>query len=56
MLHSLPESDCEWKDVDEGIDLEHAEEEHSEVFECFGEEVPEEAKIRSLVWDTQAAG
>ena len=45
----LPESDCEWDDVDESIDLEDTEEENSEVLKCLGEEVPEQAKVGGLV-------
>ena len=51
-LYYLPESYSEWEDIDEGIDLKHTQKEHSEVLKGLREEVPEEAKIRSLVRDT----
>ncbi len=53
--HNIPESYCEWEDVDEGIDLEDAEEENSEVLKRLSEEIPEKAKVRSLVRNTKAA-
>ena len=44
-----PESNSEWQNIDECIDLEDAEEEDSEVLKCLGEEVPEETKVGRLV-------
>ena len=52
--HTSPKSDGEWQDVDEGIDLEDAEEEHSEVLKGLCEEVPEQTHIGGLIWDCQA--
>ena len=55
-LFHVPESDCEWKDIDESIDLEHTEEEDAEMFKSLSEEIPEEAYIGCKVWYCQAAG
>ncbi len=33
------------------MDLEDTKKEHSKVFECFSEIVPEESKVWSLVWN-----
>ena len=49
-----PEPDGEWNDVDESIDLEHAEKEHAKVFKRFSEEVPKESNIWSKVWHCQS--
>ena len=49
-----PESDGEWEDVDECIDLEDAEEEDSKMLKRLSEEIPEEAKVGGLVWNTKA--
>ena len=46
---SLPESDAEGEDVDEGVDLKHTEEEDSKVLKGLSEEIPEEAHIGSEV-------
>ena len=52
----VPESHGEWEDVDEGIDLEHAEEEDTKVLKCFCEEIPEEASVWCLVRDCETGG
>ena len=52
--YAVPESNSEWQDIDECIDLEDAEEEDSEVLKCLGEEVPEETKVGGLIWHCQA--
>ena len=51
-----PESDAEGEDVDERVDLKHAEEEDSEVLKGLSEEIPEEAHIGSEVWHRQTGG
>ena len=50
----IPESDSQWKDVDECIDLEDTEKEDSKVLKGFSEEVPEQTKVGGLVWNSQA--
>ena len=50
VLCVLPESHRERKDVDEGIDLEHTQEEDTEVLKGLSEEVPEETNVGSEVW------
>ena len=52
LYHHIPESNCQRQDIDECIDLEDTEEKHSEVFKGLSEEVPEETKIGSLVWNS----
>ena len=44
-----PEVDGEREDVDKGVDLKHAQEEHAEVLKGLQEEVPEEAQVRSVI-------
>lgn len=41
-LTNVPESNGEWQDIYESIDLEDAEKEYSKMLECLSEEVPEE--------------
>ena len=48
-----PEAYGERDDVDEGIHLEHTEEEYSEVLKRLSEEVPEQAEVGSLVRDRE---
>ena len=50
-----PESDCQWEDIDECIDLEDAEEKDSEMLKGLGEEVPEQTKVGGLVWNRKTA-
>ena len=50
-----PEFHSQWYSIDEGVDLEHADEEETEVFEHFSEKVPEDAHVRGQVWDSEAA-
>ena len=47
----IPESDSQWQDVDECIDLEDTEKEDSKVLKGLGEEVPEQTKVGGLVRD-----
>ena len=47
----IPESDSQWEDVDECIDLEDTEKEDSKVLKGLSEEVPEQTKVGGLVWD-----
>ena len=54
VLCVLPESHRERKDVDEGIDLEHTQEEDTEVLKSLSEEVPEETNVGSEVWYSQS--
>ena len=49
----VPKPDCEWQDVDEGVDLEHTQEKHSEVLKGLREEIPEQPQVGSLVRDTK---
>ena len=54
MVH-IPESDCQWEDIDECIDLEDTEEKDSEMLKGLGEEVPEQTKVGGLVWNRKTA-
>lgn len=50
----LPKSHREGQHVDEGIDLEHTQEEDTKMLKSFSEEVPEETDIGSEVWYSQS--
>lgn len=52
----LLETKAEGEDQNEDIDLKHTNEEFSEVVKHFREEIPEEPKIGSQIWDQEAAG
>ena len=52
----LLETKAEGEDQNEDIDLKHTDEECSEVVKHFREEIPEEPKIGSQIWDQEAAG
>ena len=54
-MYVIPESDSQWQDVDECIDLEDTEKEDSEVLKGLGEEVPEQTKVGGLVRDRKTA-
>ena len=51
----IPESNSQWEDVDECIDLEDTEKENSKVLKGLGEEVPEQTKVGGLVRDRKTA-
>ena len=39
------ESECQWDEVDEGVDLESADEEKMKVFEHFSKEIPKKSNV-----------
>ena len=51
----IPESDSQWQDADECIDLEDTEKEDSEVLKGLSEEVPKQAKVGGLVRDRKTS-
>ena len=53
-MYYVPKPDCEWQDVDEGVDLKHTQEKHSEVLKGLRKEIPEQPQVGSLVGDTKA--
>ena len=53
---SLLKTKAKREDQNEDIDLKHTNEEFSEVVKHFREEIPEEPKIGSQIWDQEAAG
>lgn len=55
LMCGLLETKAEGDNQNEDVDLKHTNEEFSEVVKHFCEEIPEEPKIGSQIWDQEAA-
>ena len=51
--NGILESDGQWNCVDESVDLEHADEEDTEVLKHLCEEIPKHTYVWSMIWDTK---